>query len=359
MTEQNHFAINFKLFNPLEATSQEWNALHSYRKRYYAENTSDFPPIDDQTYVRRITASHSNPNTFYNSYEILLNQEIIGALGIRFEKDSSPSYENKKNELFFSLKFLKQFRQRGLGSQVLTNISALASENKRSLLVTNSFEEDGKIFLRRIGAEEASIVRRNKLEFNNIDWNMVKSWYDEAERKNPELQLKLFSTVPDELLESFCEAATFISSQVPQDNLQTGNIIVTPKMHRGLEEMVAKVGHKLETAVIIDKNNRVLGLTFMIYDITANYFDQQLTGVLLDYRGKKLGKWLKAGLLLHVREKYPGFNYILSENAESNDAMLAINDRLGFKSMREEIFFQISLDQLNQYLKSKNLLVES
>lgn len=57
-------------------------------------------------------------------------------------------------------------------------------------------------------------------------------------------------------------------------------------------------------------------------------------------------------MLLHLKEAYPtGKNYILTQNTETNDSMLAINKKLGFKQIREEIMFQMSIEQLEQYIK--------
>ncbi len=41
----------------------------------------------------------------------------------------------------------------------------------------------------------------------------------------------------------------------------------------------------------------------------------------------------------------------------SNSPMLSINNRLGFKFHRESIEAQISLEKLNQYLKSKEAIL--
>ena len=356
MMNKNQVEVKLIPFDPFKATSEEWNELHDYRKRYHNENMSDFPPIEDGTYEKNIKALKDSPNIDLSSFRIIKNGKMVGTMGIRVTKESSKSYEKKKNELNFNVKLLKKYRRLGIGSIALAKVYEFAQKDNKTLFTSESFHEDGKNFLRKVGAQEGLVVRTNRLEFDNFDWDMVKNWIKEAESKNPDLKLKFYTIVPEEIIQSFCDVATETSNQTPQDNLQTGSIVITPDMHRGLEKQIANAGANQDIAVILDKDNKILGLTFLISMPEDNFLEQQITGVLINQRGKKLGKWLKAGLLLHVKEKYPNKKYIITKNAESNDAMLAVNRKLGFKRLREEIIFQLSLKDLTDYLQAKNLI---
>jgi len=42
------------------------------------------------------------------------------------------------------------------------------------------------------------------------------------------------------------------------------------------------------------------------------FIEQGFTGVRPDARGRGLGKWLKAAMLLHVREIYPGLKTVVT-----------------------------------------------
>jgi GNAT superfamily N-acetyltransferase len=78
------------------------------------------------------------------------------------------------------------------------------------------------------------------------------------------------------------------------------------------------------------------------------FIDQGFTGVRADARGRGLGKWLKAAMLLHVREIYPGLQTVITGNASSNGPMLAINKAMGFKQHRAGNEYQISLKKLRE-----------
>ena len=155
--------INLKLFNPFNATMEEWRNLHDYRKRYYYENVSDLPFIDDETYEERIKASHENPSVNLKAYNVEYENKQIGALGIRINKDGS--------RLDFNLKLLKQYRRQGIGSNVLVKVLKMAKEKNIKFLNSSSMEEDGKQFLKAIGAEKMS--KNIVLEREEITYQMT------------------------------------------------------------------------------------------------------------------------------------------------------------------------------------------
>ena len=80
----------------------------------------------------------------------------------------------------------------------------------------------------------------------------------------------------------------------------------------------------------------------------------------MKYRGRKLGKWVKASLLKFIKDKFPDSEAIVTGNAESNDAMLYINKKLGFKKHKENVIAQITLPDLQNYLnkRKKSIAIE-
>ena len=83
---------------------------------------------------------------------------------------------------------------------------------------------------------------------------------------------------------------------------------------------------------------------------------QNLTGVREKYRGKGLGKWLKAAMLYKIKEEFPKAKIISTGNANSNAPMLAINEKMGFKLHKEGVNGQLKVEDLEKYLKERSLL---
>ncbi len=77
---------------------------------------------------------------------------------------------------------------------------------------------------------------------------------------------------------------------------------------------------------------------------------QLITGVRPPYRGRGLGKWLKAANLHRMRRELPQVTVVVTGIATTNAAMLSINERLGFCKHKEGIMAQLSLEALEEYL---------
>ena len=78
---------------------------------------------------------------------------------------------------------------------------------------------------------------------------------------------------------------------------------------------------------------------------------QGLTGVRDVHRGRGLGKWLKAEMLLRVRRDFPEVRVVSTGNASSNEAMLSINERLGFRTHKEPVIVEMTREALEGYVR--------
>ncbi len=77
---------------------------------------------------------------------------------------------------------------------------------------------------------------------------------------------------------------------------------------------------------------------------------QLLTGVKKEYRGRGVGKWLKADMLLYIRDNFSETKYIQTDNAISNAPMISINDRMGFKLNIAQTMYKFDLAKLDRKL---------
>jgi hypothetical protein len=89
----------------------------------------------------------------------------------------------------------------------------------------------------------------------------------------------------------------------------------------------ALAGH---TVIAVDEERPAIG-------------DQHDTAVSRAHRGHRLGLLLKAGMLLWLAEVEPQLETVDTWNAESNDHMIEVNERLGYRVMGREVQFQRSI----------------
>lgn len=348
--------IEFKKFELLNATRNEWTAIHTYRRKYHSENIPDEPFLDGETFEKIIRAEMTDEQVSAIIYGIYNEKNFIGSLYMQYFKEASDSYKGNEQNLFFKIELDKDYRQKGIGTQALVKIAQTAELFKKSFLITMSEEEDGRLFLEKIGAKVGLSMKENRLYLKDVDWSLVNSWVREGEERNPMTNLILFKKVPDFILENYCKTLTFAGNQAPRDDLKMGDFVMTPKNYRKKESDNEIIGVTNNIACTVERDGTVSGLTELI-SISSDkiVLRQGLTAVLEDERGRKLGKWLKASLLLYVKKNYPDVKYIQTHNATSNGPMLAINTKLGFKLHKEKINSQLSLADLHKYLENKGL----
>ena len=143
---------------------------------------------------------------------------------------------------------------------------------------------------------------------------------------------------------------------MPVDNLEMKRRSFTLELLRGSEKTDELAGVKSITAVSIEKDGQVSGIT-NVKQLPGReeFLSQGLTGVPLAFRGRKLGKLIKAKMVLYIKENYPDTKAIMTGNANSNGAMLTINTKLGFKLYKELISAQVYLEDLKRYFQSKQI----
>ena len=74
---------------------------------------------------------------------------------------------------------------------------------------------------------------------------------------------------------------------------------------------------------------------------TPAWGEQADTSVVRAHRGHRLGLLLKADMLRWLADKEPQLETLDTWNAESNDHMVGVNQRLGYRVMGRELQFQL------------------
>ena len=283
---------------------------------------------------------------------------IAGLLTFSVVLEGAPSYEAKSDEAIVEVEVLGPYRRSGIGTRLLRRALELADEYDRSLLVGHTEEEDGKAFLQVVGAKFARTSQQSRLPLDLTDWKMIEQWAEEGPVRSPETSVLWFGNRLDEqYLEAYSELFTEVYNDAPRDELETGDVIVTPESLREWETKFDASGGHAILAVTRESDGALSGMTKIAYwPEEKTMIRQFMTGVSRPYRGRGLGKWLKAAMLLKIREEYPLVGTVVTDNATTNAAMLAINSRLGFKLHKEWESVQISREDFRRWLESKTEL---
>ena len=225
-------------------------------------------------------------------------------------------------------------RREGVATRILEAVLDLAdAEGRRLLLVyTGSSVPSGAAFMERLGAQAGLEERESELDLTTLDRGMVDSWLAAAPGRAPEYELlTVEGDVPADLVEPYA-ALYGVTSTAPKGSLELGDTHRTPDQIAESDRNVKESGRQRILCICRNRDTGELGgFTELGYHPgEPEKIYQQWTAVDPGHRGKGLGKWLKAAALVRALERWPEARRITTGNAYTNDAMLAINDALGF-----------------------------
>jgi GNAT superfamily N-acetyltransferase len=153
-------------------------------------------------------------------------------------------------------------------------------------------------------------------------------------------------TVPDHL------AATFAASRramddMPMDDTDYGTVPWDVDRVRAVARAVAERGEHLDTVAAVDASDgTVVGFTELVVPGDGTGDGQHYgTAVLPEHRGHGLARWMKAEAVLRARDRHPKLGGLLTDTADSNTPMRAVNDGLGYVPTHRTYEYQLGLQQ--------------
>ena len=341
-----------KVFNPpAEVDSSLWDNFY----QFYLAFMKDIYPDDPPTPKKRLIKSLKDPHPHYHIYHWLVfdsSSIVIGWSDCYISKESHPAYETNKHIAECDIILSKEYRHQGIGTKILPYLISKAREHNRTVIQGGSNQESGHEFCLKYGGTVAITGSENRLQISDVDWNMVRDWIEDGPRRAEGVTLEQFVDVPKEDIEEYCIIYTETMNQQPFGELE-GRAKITPESRRMLEERMRKRDGIWTTLISREKDRTISGLTEVFYfPDKPTMLNQNLTGVKVEFRGRGLGKWLKAAMLEWIKEEYPQVQTIITGNATTNEPMLAINKRLGFKEYKSGTAYKFQVDELSETLVS-------
>ena len=252
---------------------------------------------------------------------------------------------------------LPDHRRAGVGRALLGGALEAAERFGRGLLMGGTRETvpAGEAFVRRIGAELGQVMIENRLDLRGVDRDLVRSWVEAGPARARGYHLEFVKgTTPDHLVPGVI-AALLTLNTAPRDDLQVGDITITPRYLREQEQAAAAAGlERWACYAVEDATGDFVGLTDIVVNSSVpDRLHVGNTGVEPAHRGRALGKWLKGAMTQQILDELPAARWVVTGNAASNDAMLSINRQLGFHASATMKTWQVSADRVRAYLSGQ------
>ena len=282
-------------------------------------------------------------------------EDIIGYARLSYPNQTSPMYETNKNIADINIIVKKDSRRQGIGSELLRILVEKAKDLEKDTFQTITNLDAGRKFVEYYGGKIASDRCKNRLYFKDVNWEKMKKWCEEGEKRTPEVNIETFHDVLEEDIEEFVRVYTITENQAP--DYETGDykgLKITPESRRNEEQLVKGMDFIWTTKISRERDGTISGFTEIYHnEQIPHMIDQDMTGVLPEYRGRGLGRRLKAEMLFYIKENYPEAQYIETGNANNNKPMLAINHEMGFKKHISEYMMKLEIKEIEKKLEKK------
>jgi mycothiol synthase len=342
--------------DPRSADASFWRRYHSLRRLRHAELWPEDPLRPDE--VIETLMKRGDPFESHEYYEMSRDGAIVSWFHGETVTPDNPEYATNKHLYWADAYVRPEQRRKSLGSLWLKVLASDMDDHGCTVVGCSAEHEEGHAFLRWLGATPKLTDIESRLELSSVDWPMVERWVEEGQRRSPQTQLQIYDgPLPEEMWPDFAAQRTALMNTMPFEDLELGDIIVTTDRIREWNEQSAIAGKVLHNVLTRGPDGTISGMTDVEWaPHSRTHVQQQFTGVLPSARGRGIGKWIKAAMLLHIRELYPDARWVLTGNAHSNAPMLKINRDLGFKPYRTSVSYQITREELGAKLKTLKTL---
>lgn len=332
-------------FDPAHATPAQWARWHAFRRTRHAESDPEEPFWPDA--VNEMDLSRENPEEIRIHLAADTGSEIVAAASFEIPRPGSAGFESNRGIVWFGLYVLEAARGQGLARSFLKPIAKIAREHECRVIGTGSQDPVGEAAVLKLGMEKRFAERKSRLDLQALDWAMVEGWAADGAVRNPALELVRNVGLPPEAeWPAYAQALTELFADIPWEGLEHGDVVFTPETMADLEARMRLGNAQVLSFQVKDASGAVLGLTEMaLWHDQPEHAWQWLTAVRASARNRGIGRWLKAEMLLHVREQHPRVRWVLTDNAGSNAPMLKINDELGFAPYRVATYYQMPFSE--------------
>lgn len=333
----------FVPFVPIDCPRDSWGRFHVFRRIRHAVERPDDPVRSDEATEADLT--YVSPFREIRRVLVLDGEDVVGYCTASQHTPESPDYEENKHIMRTFAEVVPDHQRHGIGTEWARRVEETAAEWGKSLVTIWTEEESGNAFLHKIGAEPKLFESENRLDLNTLDWDLIDRWIDEGVKRSPLATLEFYEErLPVHLYDEYCPVYTEITNDMPLEELEMGAEVYTPERWVDVSKWLDQTGGSHHTYLVRGEDGQISALTDIQYNPdTETLVYQWATGVLRQYRGRGLGKWVKAAMLRFIRERYPQARFIVTYNAKSNEPMMAINNALGFKAFRQETAYQIKV----------------
>lgn len=346
--------IQIKPFNIKGSSDEEYARINECMNRSRAETLPDDPP---ELLEETINFMQNIPPMLkagaWAAWRDDDDSEMVGYGVVYFM-----SMGENKHLVEFNVYVVPEMRRQGIGRRLLESVVELPLSEGRRLMMTQTSERipAGEVGMKKLGAKMGMATHVFQLDVAELDLDQLRMWQERAQERASGFELGLWEgPYPEADLSAIAELYQ-VMNFAPHDDLELEDEHYTPEHLRQMEQLKFASGEVRWTMYARERaSGEFAGFTEVMWNPNSpEILRQDGTGVHPRFRNKGLGRWLKAALMDKILHERPQVKRVRTTNADSNAAMLHINEEMGFKPYQSQYFWQIEVDEVLAYLAKKD-----
>lgn len=326
----------------LTYTEEDWKRYYDFRIKSCALKGIPMPFDSLEALKDRNLQSIKEGQEIYkvwkNEQE---NGTFIFSLDFKDDLEKRSTYlNNDMNDKYLESNLLEMILQKFIDYDETSN--SLSMQSKEGM---NDYIED------YFGAYVGSIVEFYELNVKEANVEKIDAWLAEAPAKFPNLRIAFYKEIPDDLLEEYAAFFTQMNKDMPANS--DFDPTVTAASIKSRQEAGKLKHYCAYSYLIFNEANQLIAKTNVFGNLKQpKKMHQYMTGVMENYRGRGLSKWLKAAMFNKLTADFPELEKIETEAHPENHASRELSKQMGYKRMGSYKEFLIDRANIIKHLDS-------
>ncbi|MCD4534847.1 GNAT family N-acetyltransferase [Nocardioides sp. cx-169] len=299
----------------------------------------DAPRVTCEEYVAAVRAPDSGERAEYvAAYD---GDTMVGAaIGFLFLLDNT-------DKAWLDVCVDPPHRGRGVGTALLDRITDVALADGRTELLADAKipfdrldEHPYRTFAEHRGYTQSNIEVVRHLDLP-VDQERLAQWSALARERADGYRIETFvGPFPDEYAESLCVLLGQLAVDAPTGDVDFEEEVMTPERLTERYQMSLAMGREILESVALTPDGVVAAQSTLVAPVEGSRYAYQWgTFVHREHRGHRLGLAVKTANLRAVQERHPHLERVTTQNGETNDHMISINELLGFRPVEASVEF--------------------
>lgn len=233
-------------------------------------------------------------------------------------------------------------------------IEFIGFDEKSTALALRSDDGANDYVESRYGAKVGSNSETFELHIKEAKKKLIDEWLEQAPSKHPNLRIAFYDEIPDDLLEEFAALFSQLMADMPENSI-VEDTKVTAATIKARQEAFKVKDYCIYNFLIFNEADELIAKTHVsLKRKRPKVMYQHMTGVMENYRGRGLSKWLKAAMFKKLNADFPELEVITTQTHPENHASKGLSKQMGYKKTGTAKEFIIDRSNIISFLKTKD-----